>query len=121
VVWHGHAPERQAWRQPDAASLAGFLAAQPVSEYLLTAVDAEGHAGRFPLALLDAVGTLPEASVIWFGGLDAATMQACLQHRLTAAVAFGNPLHETEHAVPRLRAATQSGARPDVLRSPRAF
>ncbi|HWA28516.1 MAG TPA: HisA/HisF-related TIM barrel protein [Lacunisphaera sp.] len=85
------------------------VARQPVSEYFVTAVGTEGRAGGFPLELVDALRGLPESSVIWFGGLDCATASHCLREPVTAAVAFGNLLHDSELALPHLRAELPTG------------
>jgi cyclase len=99
------------------AALQAFLGGLSVSEYLVTAVVAEGQEGGFPAALPESLRGLPVASVIWFGGLDTPTAAACLREPATAAVAFGNPLHESELALPHLRAelrslAGEAGLRP---------
>lgn len=116
VPGHGMAPPAG-----DQAALQAFLARQPVSEFLLTSVDAEGRAGYFPVELLDAFADLPAASAIWFGGLDAELAAACLRQPVTAAVAFGNPLHETELALPHLREALLAAAGERALRSVRTI
>ncbi len=100
TVW---APDPRT-RVATAAHLADRLRDELVSEVLVTSVDTEGTAGTFPVSLLDAVPGLPVGGVIWFGGLDAALATRCLGHPSTAAVAFGNLLHDTELALPRLRA-----------------
>ena len=93
------------------------LLSLPVSEFLITAVETEGHAGKFPQNLPHALRFLPDESVIWFGGLDTRTALACLKAPVTAAVAFGNPNHETELAMPSFRATALSGANPSPLRT----
>ncbi len=72
------------------------LLSLPVSEYFVTAVDAEGHAGTFPRLLPVRLEFLPRESVIWFGGLDSSSAVECLQNPVTTAVAFGNGNHERE-------------------------
>lgn len=115
------------WR-PGPAALVGHvealvarLASLPVSEYLVTAVASEGRAGIFPAALPAALAGLPSRSVIWFGGLDAASAVACLRAPVTAAVAFGNPLHETELALPRFRAALRGELGSETVRAVRTL
>jgi hypothetical protein len=62
--------------------------------------------------LLDALDWLPARSVIAHGGLDFARAHVALEHHRTAAVAFGNPNHETELAACGFRASWQAaGAR----------
>lgn len=121
AVWrpdpgHGLAPP-----SGDPAALQALLATLPVSEYLFTAVDSEGRAGFFPVSLAEQFRGLPVASAIWFGGLDVASAAACLREPATAAVAFGNVLHETELALPRLRMALRAEAGADSLREVRTL
>lgn len=92
-----------------------------VSEYFVTAVDAEGCAGRFPLPITRLLEWLPPESVIWFGGLDAPLATECLRCPHTAAVAFGNPLHETELALPKLRRSVLAATEDASLRLVRSF
>jgi imidazole glycerol-phosphate synthase subunit HisF len=82
-----------------------LLRNSPTSEYLVIAADAEGRSGTFPPPLVSACESLPEQSVIWFGGLDAASAATCLRSPVTAAVALGNPFLEKELALPKLREA----------------
>jgi cyclase len=75
----------------------------PVSEYFVTAVKAEGNEGAFPEELPALFAGWPAGSVIWFGGLDISAAKACLSQPETVGVAWGNPLHEHELALPKLR------------------
>lgn len=89
------------------------LLALPVSEYFVTAVEAEGRLGEFPAALPAMLTGFPAESVIWFGGLDATTARPALKHSVTIGVAWGNFLHERELALPQLRRRlSRSGLRP---------
>lgn len=90
---------------PRLDGLAPVLQESVVSEFLVTDVAAEGRAGSFDPGWPERLPWLPAGSAIWFGGLDAAAAARCLGHSSTAAVAFGNPLHETELALPALRRA----------------
>jgi hypothetical protein len=80
-----------------------LLRRSPVSEYLIVSAETEGFSGAFPLDLVAACSTLPERSVIWFGGLDSSSAAHCLAAPATAAVALGNPFLEKELALPLLR------------------
>lgn len=75
----------------------------PVSEFIVMSVDSDGIEGRFPYQLLSVCGGLPKQSVIWFGGLDLKSSLKCFQNPLTAAVAFGNRLHDSELDLPLIR------------------
>lgn len=75
----------------------------PVSEYLVTAANAEGRAGSFPTELPALFDGWPAGSVIWFGGLDVVAAKVCVSLPQTVGVAWGNPLHEREIALPILR------------------
>jgi cyclase len=75
----------------------------PVSEFFVTAAKAEGSAGAFPAELPPLFAGWPAGSVIWFGGLDIPAAKACLSRPETVGVAWGNPLHESELALPQLR------------------
>ncbi len=92
------------------AAILRHVTVQPVSDYFVTAVWNEGQAGEFPLELVEALTGLPESSVIWFGGLDRTTAAHCLRAPETAAVAFGNLLHDSELALPHLRADLLAGS-----------
>lgn len=102
-------------------ALCARLMTWPVSEYFVTAVESEGRAGSFPPALPAALGGLPMQSVIWFGGLDATTATACLRAPVTAGVAIGNPLHEAELALPRLRTALRAELDTETVRTVRTL
>lgn len=107
------------WRPASAPSLnlegrIETLRASPVSEFLITDVRAEGSAGAFDPAWPDRLPWLPTGAAIWFGGLDATLATRCLPHVSTAAVAFGNRLHETELALPALRRTILAGARESI-------
>lgn len=93
------------------------LRAAPVSEFLLISAATEGGRGTFPVTLPGAIDWLPEGGAIAFGGLDFATARQALAHRAIAAVAFGNPNHETELALPRFRAALSARAEVPALRA----
>jgi len=84
----------------------------PVSEYLVTAAEAEGNAGTFPPGLVSAFSEFPPGSIIWFGGLDASLAMECLGSPQTAAVAWGNPNHETELALPQWRTRIRAASMP---------
>jgi cyclase len=93
------------------------LASSPVSEFLITSVPTEGHAGKFPVRLLDALSWLPEGSAIVFGGLDQVTARAALDHRATSAVAWGNINHEMELALPNLRSVGMRRESESIVRT----
>ncbi len=106
---------------PGLGALRELLGRQPVAEFFVTAVGSEGRAGAFPLGLLEAFRDGAAHSVIWFGGLDEESASHCLCAEVTAAVAFGNPLHETELALPWLRQGLLASGGDEALRTVRSF
>lgn len=104
------------WRPETTLSWEGnreHLLCLPVSEYFVTAVEAEGGVSTFPLSLTRSFADFPKDSVIWFGGLDPQLAKSCLALPQTVGVAWGNLLHERELALPLLRRRLlRSGPRP---------
>ncbi len=99
AVWRPGAPDT---RRPADVALE-WVERGLVSEVLVKDVAAEGFESQFTLDLTGDFQGLPPDSVIWFGGLDAATACELLSRSETSAVAFGNLLFHSELAAVTLR------------------
>lgn len=98
----------QVWRPNgfiDFATVSPRIRQLPVSEYLVSAIDAEGFPGSFPVAALTACEDFPRHTVLSFGGHDTTTAAHALSHPVVAAVVIGNANLERELALPTLRAS----------------
>lgn len=96
-----------------------LLASSPIEEVLVTDVVAEGDSGKFSIEMANGVARqLSETNlpIIWFGGINAAKGSSLLRMQQTTGVAFGNALHESELALPRLRARL-SKDHPNAIRT----
>lgn len=74
-----------------------------VAEIMVTAVDADGLPGTFPLALAEEFKDLPDECVIWSGGVDSNCAAKLLKYPQSAGVAVGVQFQHFELPVHQFR------------------
>jgi cyclase len=87
-----------------------------VAEILVTAVEADGRPGNFPLTLPTQFIDFPEMSIIWAGGIDGDCAIKLLNLTQTAAISVGLILQHSETVAHSLRSEVRSALGSSHLR-----
>jgi Imidazoleglycerol-phosphate synthase len=95
---HGNPTERLAHDYCHTVQESGLF-----SELLLLDADADGSQGRFSVDFAQSLGSLRPNSVIWFGGVGIDSAELLMKLPVTAGIAWGNPLFESESPLNHLR------------------
>lgn len=91
------APTGRSGQRPAVSFLAELESEGLFSEYFIIDEQAEGRSGAFDYGIPESLNGGRARSLIWFGGIDNSAARSLAQLDVTAAIAIGNRVFESEN------------------------